>query len=78
MKVRIERPQCVGNARCEAVSPDVYQLDEEGYIATDGFDVPDGLDESALKGAKACPERVIIIIEDLDGAETQVWPPVKN
>ncbi len=65
MKIRIERSQCVGNARCHAVAEHLYPLDEEGYIATDGFEVPAGEETLARRGARACPER-IIFVEDAE------------
>jgi ferredoxin len=64
MKVRINRQGCTGNARCWAVAPELYPLNDEGYIATDGFDVPPGQEALARRGARACPERVIEVIED--------------
>lgn len=72
MKIRIHRAACVGNARCAAVSEALFPLNDDGYIATDGFQVPEGLDQVAKRGARACPERVIFVHED-DG--TIVWPP---
>lgn len=78
MKIRIEKAQCVGNARCQAVAPDLYPLDEEGYIDTEGFDVAAGQEKAALNGAKACPERIIFAIDTDDGEERQIWPPVKS
>jgi ferredoxin len=72
LKIRIEKAQCVGNARCHAVAEDLYPLDDEGYIATEGFEVAEGDDRRARNGAKACPERIIFVIEE-DG--TQIWPP---
>ncbi len=64
MKIRIDKSACVGNARCAAVAEDLYPLDDEGYIATDGFDVPKGREELARKGSNACPERIITVIEE--------------
>ena len=78
MKIRIEKAECVGNARCQAVAPALYPLDDEGYIDTEGFDVPAGEEKPALNGAKACPERIIFVIEDDNGEERQLWPPVKK
>jgi ferredoxin len=72
MKIRIERAQCVGNARCQAVADRLFPLDDEGYIAIEGFEVADGDEKLAKNGAKACPERIIFVIE-ADG--TQIWPP---
>lgn len=74
MKIRIERSACVGNARCAAVSDELYPLDDDGYIATDGFDVSEGQERLAKNGARACPERIIFVVED-DG--TVSWPPNK-
>lgn len=72
MKIRIERAQCVGNARCAAVSDVLFPLDADGYIAVDGFTVAAGDERLAKNGAKACPERIIFVVED-DGSI--VWPP---
>lgn len=75
MKIRIERSACVGNARCAAVSERLYQLDDDGYIASDGFEVAPGEEQLAKNGARACPER-IIFVEENDG--TVSWPPRKT
>jgi ferredoxin len=75
MRIRIEKAACVGNARCAAVSKELYPLNEDGYIDTDGFDVPEGMEKLAKNGARACPERIIYVEED-DG--TISWPPQKR
>lgn len=72
MRIRIEKAACVGNARCAAVSADLFPLDDDGYIATDGFSVPEGMEKLAKNGARACPERIIFVEED-DGSIS--WPP---
>jgi ferredoxin len=72
MKLRIEKAACVGNARCAAVSEVLFPLDEDGYIASEGFIVSEGDERIARNGAKACPERIIFVIED-DGSTS--WPP---
>ena len=63
MKIRIEKAGCVGNARCAAVAPDIYKLDDDGYIAVEEIDVPEGQEALARRGARACPERIIIVEE---------------
>ena len=64
MKIVIDRANCVGHARCAAIAPELYLLDAEGYISIDGFDVPDGQEALAQRGARACPERVIKVVEE--------------
>lgn len=64
MKIRINKSACVGNARCAAISPELFPLDEDGYIAVDEIDVPPGMEQLARRGARACPEKIIIVVED--------------
>ncbi|MBV1686235.1 ferredoxin [Novosphingobium sp. G106] len=64
MKVRIEKAQCVGNARCHAVAGTLFPLDDEGYVAIEGFTVRSEDELLARRGARACPERIIKIVEE--------------
>jgi ferredoxin len=64
MKIRIDKAACVGNARCAAVAPELYPLDDNGYILVSEIDVPPGQEELARRGADACPERIIVIEDD--------------
>ena len=64
MKVTIKKEQCAGHARCNAVAGDLFPLDEAGYIATAGFDVPTGQEKLAQRAARACPERIITITDE--------------
>jgi len=64
MKIKIEKAQCVGNARCHAVAEHLYPLNEEGYIATEAFDVQPGDELLARRGARACPERIIQVTQE--------------
>jgi len=64
MKLRINKSACVGNARCAAVSEQLFPLDDDGYISVEEVDVPPGMEDLARRGARACPERIIVIEED--------------
>jgi ferredoxin len=64
MKIRIDKPNCVGHARCAAIAPEHFLLDAEGYIAIDGFHVPEPDKVLVRRAARACPERVISVTED--------------
>ena len=61
MKVTVDMDKCSGHARCNAVAPDVYELDDNGYCAITELIVPAGLEKSAQAGADACPERAIAV-----------------
>ena len=64
MKIRIDKAACVGNARCAAVASELFPLDDDGYIAVSEIDVPPGKEELARRGARACPERIIVVVDE--------------
>ena len=61
VRIDIDERQCQGHARCNAVGPDVFDIDDLGYLTTRSKDVAEDLADEARKGAAACPERVITI-----------------
>jgi ferredoxin len=63
MRVQVNRARCQGHARCWAESPELFILDDDGYSALDDVEVPPGLEDAARRGADACPERAIVIVE---------------
>jgi ferredoxin len=63
VRIVIDKANCVGHARCAAIAPDLFALDAEGYIATEKFEVPEGQEALAKRAARACPERVISVVE---------------
>lgn len=77
MKIRVSHDRCMGHARCEAIAPEIFATDEiEGKIVLLVEQVPDALQQMALRGAKACPERAITVFGGEDG-ESQIWPPAQ-
>ncbi len=65
MKIIVNTAVCVGHARCNIVAPELFALDANGYntLATE-VDVPPELESLARRSARACPERVLTIVED--------------
>jgi ferredoxin len=63
MRVQVDRSRCQGHARCWAEAPELFVLDADGYSAVDDVEVPPELEEAARRGAAACPERAIAIVE---------------
>ena len=64
MRVKVDRNVCQGNARCFALAPEVYTLDDEGYNIGGEFEIDDELGEKAFRGAAECPERAIKVFFD--------------
>ncbi|ATP19427.1 ferredoxin [Sphingobium scionense] len=61
MKIIVHREKCQGHARCWAMAPDIFELDDEGYIMPGDIDVPEEQERLAWMGAKSCPERALDI-----------------
>lgn len=66
VKVRVRVEGCVGHARCEAVAPEVYELDDNGFNATTFKEVDDTLFAMAVRGKRACPEQIITVEQVMD------------
>lgn len=63
MKIIVDQAKCQGHARCYAIAPSLFQLDDSGYIQPGDIDVPPGEEAAATRGARACPERALSVDE---------------
>jgi ferredoxin len=62
VRITIDNSKCTGHGRCNATAPQVYPVDDDGYVALDGeVEVDDALLAQTEAGAAACPERAITI-----------------
>ena len=63
MRVEVDPNICEGHGQCNAVAPEIYDLDEDGYCLIRNPDVPPELEAAAAtEGALACPVQAISII----------------
>ena len=67
MRIEVDTVRCTGHAMCASMAPDVYELDDLGHCTSDGAEVPGGLEEQARRGAMACPEQAITLVEERTG-----------
>ena len=65
LKVKVDPERCQGHARCAALAPELFTLDELGnaHEVGDGT-VPEGLVEKAYLAKANCPELAIEVSED--------------
>ena len=61
MQVAVDADRCEGHARCWAICPEVFELDDEGHAVVTRPDVPAELEEKAREAATNCPERAITV-----------------
>lgn len=67
MKIRVSADLCCGAQRCAIVAPEVYKLvDGFSFLvgASEDYVVPDELKAQAVRGARACPECAIQVLEE--------------
>ncbi|MGH3925776.1 MAG: ferredoxin [Pseudonocardiaceae bacterium] len=62
MRVEVDPNICEGHGQCNAVAPQVYDLDEGGYCLIREPEVPRELMSAAVEGATACPVQAITVI----------------
>jgi len=66
MKVKADQHLCSGHARCAAVAPEVFTLNDDGYIGFAEKEITPEQLALARRGVRACPERALTLIEDDD------------
>lgn len=63
MKVRVDADRCMGHGMCNALVPEVFEIDpESGFNEMDEFEVPDAQRAAVERGVAGCPERAISIV----------------
>jgi ferredoxin len=64
VRVTVDKGLCSGHARCWALAPDIFTIDEDGYSNIgEGREVPSGCEDDARRGVAGCPERALRIDE---------------
>jgi ferredoxin len=63
VKVSVDPTLCQGHARCQALAPEVFDLDEWGHAVLLVDELADDMESLAQRAALNCPERAIVISE---------------
>ena len=64
MKVRIDPNVCAGFGVCVGLSPEMFELHDDGYSIVRVSEVPKELEEVARAAVNQCPARAISISDD--------------
>jgi len=64
MHVRLSKDKCVGHARCYAVDPELFPIDDLGYSILEEHEVKPGDVKRTRDGVAACPELALVLDED--------------
>jgi len=64
LRVHVDPEKCQGHARCQALAPELFELDEFGNAhATGDGAVSEGLEDKAYLAKANCPEIAIDVTE---------------
>jgi ferredoxin len=65
LRIHVDQDKCQGHARCKALAPELFDLDEFGnaHEHGDGI-VPAGLEDKAWLAKSNCPEIAIEVTEE--------------
>lgn len=66
MRIHVKPTVCQGHARCYALAPQIFQLDDSGYILPGDINVPAGQEALALRGVRSCPEKALAVLDGTD------------
>jgi ferredoxin len=62
-RIEVDRDLCASTGGCEALAPDVFEIDDDGALVVRRPD-PDGRDLSDVRAAVArCPTRALSLTE---------------
>lgn len=55
MELKVNQDVCIGCGACQAVCPDVFQINDEGLATTIVDDIKDDVKEDAIDAKEGCP-----------------------
>jgi ferredoxin len=64
MKLRVDPDKCQGHARCYALAPEIFDVDDYGQSTVIVDEVPHELEEKARLAVANCPEYAIEIVSE--------------
>lgn len=64
MKVKVDFDLCESNALCEALAPEVFELDDDDYLMVKKEELDPEDVEAVRRAVASCPRAAISLVED--------------
>jgi ferredoxin len=61
VKVGVDRDRCVGSGTCEALAPDVFEVDDDGVLTVLRAEPAEGEQSDVREAVTACPTRALTL-----------------
>jgi ferredoxin len=65
-RIVVDRDKCMGHTKCIAATPQLFELDEDGYSRPLVDEVTGRDEQEAVLAARACPEGAITLVGGAD------------
>jgi ferredoxin len=62
-RVAVDRDRCVGSGTCEALAPDVFEIDDDGVLTLLRPEPSDGELPDVRDAVRACPTHALALAE---------------
>ena len=59
MKFKVNKEICIGCGACQAIAPDVFEIDDEGLAVAIDAEINDDNQEDAIDAKEGCPVNAI-------------------
>ena len=59
MKFKVNKEICIGCGACQAIAPDVFEIDDEGLAVAIDAEINDDNREDAIDAKEGCPVNAI-------------------
>ncbi|WP_203803148.1 ferredoxin [Mycobacterium heckeshornense] len=60
-RLEVDRNKCCGYGTCAELCPEVFSLDENGFVVANMTEIPDQLMPAVEEAVYCCPENVLSI-----------------
>ena len=64
MKLKVNKDLCIGCGACQAVCPEVFEIEDDGFAGVIVDEVKDELKEDAIDAKEGCPTGAIEEVEN--------------
>ena len=70
MKFKVNKDLCIGCGACQAVCPEVFEIEDDGLAAVMVEEIPEEVNEDAIDAKEGCPTNAIEdVVDNLEDAE---------
>lgn len=64
MKVKVNKDICIGCGACQAIVPEVFEIEDDGLAIAKDIEISDDIKEDVIDAVEGCPTGAISEIEE--------------